>query len=1194
MPLTPENLRARLRRVARGFVAARSLCAALAAFALGGAALLAFGMADALVHFTTPGRWIGFLVVAGPWAAGALVALGGGWLVPSEAAMARRIEARGAVAGNPFINAVQLDVVLAREPDLRTAIFDELGDPFARVRWAGVFEWGVVRGWLLAALGVAAVVALLFALDPARAANSARRILFPGANIPPLTKTRLDALAPGPVEVPHRGSVAVRARVSGAVPSTAWLLARESGGAWQRLPMQTAGASAFEGALSNLTQRVEYTVKVGDAVAPTYRITVLPKTAIRSISVTVTPPAYTRLPKTVLRDAREVPGLVPGSIVEATCFFNAPLASFSAAPERVEAAPVERLGADTWRLRLRPKGSVALVLAWEDTHGARERETLAFTVVPDAPPQVEILDPPEGKRLIASRTASVRIRFACRDRFGLASVALARPGAAEGTAGEEVRTWKDAAGKTSFEGEAAIVPKALGAPEEGEFTLVVVARDANDVTGPGVAVSRPITITLRSAEAVRKEQVDLAAKVEKALRDLIALQETNLGETRKRAGQPTDSAEGIASLVARQAAIAEAARTLAPIAEAISRRLREELVSLGDREMKDAVLALREAAGATGSARRTVLQRAAGIEARILARLQGLPETLVSDLAHDQIRDLLGGVEALLRRQKDLQAETAVAATAALPPLAPKQDALADESLSVRRALEAGGKNSSLGTPGFLAKMTKAAALLAELKVYEDMLAAADRLQGSKKVEAGIVQARLVANLSRVAVLLAEARTARAKEEADRLKKLLSGIEKGLDKMAEEQKGVLEKSKDLAKKDSFNPDDLSTAKKLSESKDKMAEETEQMLVDAHAFPELKPSNELRSILNTIFEDVIQSDLKDIAAGKLTAKEVPVQKEESLLKDIEKAKEIAKDMEMWLPDTSDTVKWLMENFDVAEMPEIPNLPLPDVLDDLVGDLLKEQQNLSDQVIDAASNNALAQAVQGWAVMDGPMPGFSAQGKSGNQRPNPNEQTGRSAGGREGMSSGEMVADTASNLEGSPTKARRTREPMQQGQVKDETGGHARATGGGKAGGTSDRTGMDGQAPLRASSAPRQTTTDALAVQQALLSQKSASTASKAEMLYLRSDPIRNAARLMEESRDALRDGRVRDIPGLHQRIVRELNAARGSGDLGPVVHLPGAMTPAGADRQAWGGAEGEAPAAYREMLGEYYRSLGEAK
>ena len=1191
MSLSPEKLRARLRGMARKFTAVRSLCAVLAAFVLGGFALLAFGLADALIHFTASGRWIGFLAVVGPWAAGVLVALGGGWLVPSEAAMARRIEARGAVAGNPFISAVQLDAALAGQSDLRAAVFEELGDPFLRVRWAGVFEWGVVRGWLYGALGVAAAAALLFALDPARAENSARRILFPGASIPPLTKTRLDALEPGSVEVPHRGSVAVRARLSGVVPSAAQLLYREPGGAWQRLPMRIAGTSAFEASLSNLTQHVDYTVKAGDAVVPTDRITVLPKTAIRSLAVTVTPPAYTRLPNTVLRDAREVPGLVPGSMVEATCSFNAPLASFSAGPERGEAAPVERLGANTWRFRVRPKVSVALGLAFEDTHGAREREALALTVVPDSPPQVEILDPPEGKRLVASRTASVRIRFACRDRFGLASVALARTGAAEGSAGEEIRAWKDAAGKTSFEGEAAIVPKILGTPEEGELTLVVVARDANDVTGPGVTVSRPITITLRSAEAVRKEQVDLAAKVEKALRDLIALQETNLGETRKRAGQAAASAEEISPLVARQAAVAEAARTLVPFAEAISRRLRDELVSLGDREMKDAVLALREAT-ATGPSQRGALQRGAGIEARILARLQGLPETLAADLARDQIRDLLGCVEALLRRQKELQTETGSASM--LPPLAPKQDALADECLSARRALEAGGKNSSLGMPEFLAKVTKAAALLAELKVYEDMLAAAGRLQASKKAEASAVQARLITNLSRIAALLTEARAARAKEETDRLKKLISGIEKGLDKMAEEQKGVIEKSKDLAKKDSFNPDDLSTAKKLSETKDKMEQEAEAMLVDAHAFPELRPANELRSILNTIFEDVVQSDLKDIAEGKLTAKEVPVQKEESLLKDIEKAKEIAKDMEMWLPDASDTVKWLMENFDVAEMPEIPNLPLPDVLDDLVGDLLKEQQSIADQVIDAASNNALAQAPQGWAVMDGPMPGFSAQGKSGNQRPNPNEQTGRSAGGREGMSSGEMVADAASNLEGSATKARRTRDPMQQGQVKDETGGAARATGGGKAGGFSDRMGMDGQAPLRASTAPRQATADALAVQQALLSQKSASTASKAEMLYLRSDPLRAAAKLMEESRDALRDGRVRDIPGLHQRIVRELNSARGSGDLGPVVHLPGATAVPGSDRQAWGGAEGEAPAVYREMLGEYYRSLGEGK
>src|SRR5207247_1024006 len=137
----------------------------------------------------------------------------------------------------------------------------------------------------------------------------------------------------------------------------------------------------------------------------------------------------------------------------------------------------------------------------------------------------------------------------------------------------------------------------------------------------------------------------------------------------------------------------------------------------------------------------------------------------------------------------------------------------------------------------------------------------------------------------------------------------------------------------------------------------------------------------------IFEDVEQTDKQDIAEGKLKADEVPVQKEEGILAAIEQAKEVPADMEMWLPKKSDTAKWLLENFDKRELPEIPNLPLPDAFEDIVGKMLDEQKNLDAE--DAASNQAIAAMAQGWEIADGPQPGFSAQGKTGNQRPNHNE-------------------------------------------------------------------------------------------------------------------------------------------------------------------------------------------------------------
>ena len=158
----------------------------------------------------------------------------------------------------------------------------------------------------------------------------------------------------------------------------------------------------------------------------------------------------------------------------------------------------------------------------------------------------------------------------------------------------------------------------------------------------------------------------------------------------------------------------------------------------------------------------------------------------------------------------------------------------------------------------------------------------------------------------------------------------------------------------------------------------------------------------------------------------------------------------------------------------------------------------------------------------------MPGFGAQGKSGNERPNKNEQTGRSSGGREGESDGEMVGDHADNLEGTKPDARRTNDPMQQGQVKDDGGiGSTRATGGGKAGGFSDRNGMDGNAPLRATNAPPMAARDSLAVKQALLAEKTSKEYAQASLLYLRTGDMADISGMMEESELALKEGRMQD-------------------------------------------------------------------
>jgi len=131
-------------------------------------------------------------------------------------------------------------------------------------------------------------------------------------------------------------------------------------------------------------------------------------------------------------------------------------------------------------------------------------------------------------------------------------------------------------------------------------------------------------------------------------------------------------------------------------------------------------------------------------------------------------------------------------------------------------------------------------------------------------------------------------------------------------------------------------------------------------------------------------------------------------------------------------------------------------------------------------------------------------------------------------------------------------------------------------------------------LRASNAPRMTTGDALAVQQALLAEKTSKTYGQASLLYLRAKGLADAARLMDQSQTALKEGRLADFRNLHQKIVTQLTEVKGGILPGNVVSLTTGDTARTQDKQLLGGDEGQAPAAYKKAVADYYRALQEGK
>ncbi|MGB8353621.1 MAG: hypothetical protein WCD79_07025 [Chthoniobacteraceae bacterium] len=1197
MPLNPQSVHQRLHKTALLFRWTSG-----ARFLISGAAgslffLMVFLLCDTQFHFGAVGRWFGFLLTVLSLLLGVALALPALFKNISDASIARRIERACTGSRNVLINAVQFDSELAAGSSLRAALFEEMEDPFKQVRWREVFDLLLLKRLALTLAGIAALITLWGVIRPAHFVNSAERIFLPASNIAPLTRTQIKAITPGDVQIVHGGGVVLKATLGGDIPTAAWVNFRPAGSGWQKVLLdRDTGQPDFAYEWKDVVQPIEYYIEAGDARSATYTINVRPRTVLRSRSAEITPPAYTKLAKNTVRDFTALQDVIPGSRIAFTLEFNAAVNALHATSDKGEKFAVKKLDGTHWQIEGRVTAPQIIKLAYHDATARDDEESQQITVKPVEPPKINITNPQEGNETVTTRSASLPLQFTASDTFGLASVALYKSTNDKPNA-QLIREWKEAADRKTFTTQTRIDLLQFTTPDDDHATFCLVAKDRNDVTGPGVTISRPIVVTLRSGDALQQQVDDAGQQLSRSLGDLIKLQQTNLDETRAASSDGSTGPEPFAPLLDRQIKVASMAAKIAVSAAAITPEIRGDLRALGENEMKSAVLALRNAGSSAGDARAKFASTAINIEAAILARLRGAPAAADAEAQKGRIQDLIASVDHLLHEQRDIFRETNTTSDPRKnsKPLSDRQDALSGESVRVRKEIGADSQNAALGDDDFRARLTKVFSMFTEFRIYEEMLTSADKLQAAKFPEAAATEKGIVVNLAKIVEFLNQWQLAKAAQSADAMKKEAAAIKDKLEKLATIQRDIVEKSKELAHKDQFRPEDQATAKAIKDSKDLIKEQIEQMLTDAHIFPDLKPSNELRSELTQIYEDVEQADKQEVAEGKLKPQEIAVQKEDGILKAIEEAKKIAADMEMWLPNKNETTKWDLENFDKTEMPEIPNLPLPDEFEDIVGKLLDEQKNIADQVQDAASNQAAAQnAANGWEIRDGPMPGFGAQGKSGNERPNKNEQTGRSSGGREGESDGEMVGDRADNLEGTKPDARRTNDPMQQGQVKDDGGiASTRATGGGKAGGFSDRNGMDGNAPLRSTKAAAQLTDDALAVKEALLAEKTSRHYAQASLLYLRTGAMAEVVRLMDDSQLALKEGRVKDFENLHQQITARLNEIRGEIHTGETMSLPGDSTGT-EDKQLLGGDEGSAPERYKKQVADYYRSLAGEK
>ncbi len=398
----------------------------------------------------------------------------------------------------------------------------------------------------------------------------------------------------------------------------------------------------------------------------------------------------------------------------------------------------------------------------------------------------------------------------------------------------------------------------------------------------------------------------------------------------------------------------------------------------------------------------------------------------------------------------------------------------------------------------------------------------------------------------------------------------------------EAQKKILERSKTLLDK---APQDLSDEEEkilgeLAREEAKWASYFEEKLTDFSKLPlQDFADGSLAEEFNETFMEMKKA-AKSLYEKKI---ELAVPQEQSGL---ENAEELVQNLEKWLSDKPDNLKWLMEE---PETPaDIAMAELPAELEDIVGELLDKEEEMTEDVEDVTSSwMDSPDKGAGWDALDGPISSMAAKGVTGNMLPNQMEIGGRSGEGRSGRSSGQMVEETAQGKGGRETPTRLSPSPFETGSVEDSSkespGG---ATGGGKLSGFAGE-GLRGPVPP-----PLQQKMERLAGQQAQIRQAAEALALRLRAWNVPGADLETAVQHMREVETSAAKGYGPGVRQAFTEALGTLEAARKSVAGPAALRREQTALPEKQRQEITSGLQDGVPAGYEEMAGAYFRELAE--
>ncbi len=416
--------------------------------------------------------------------------------------------------------------------------------------------------------------------------------------------------------------------------------------------------------------------------------------------------------------------------------------------------------------------------------------------------------------------------------------------------------------------------------------------------------------------------------------------------------------------------------------------------------------------------------------------------------------------------------------------------------------------------------------------------------------------------------------------EKEKYEELLNQLEEFL----KQQKKVIESTTSLAKMhvEDFTPEQEEELKQLAATEDEWARFLRDTVSDLSKLPEQDFSNpELLKELVEIYTEI------EMAADALEKKtvELAVPMEGAAA---ELAEELVHNLERWLMDEPDRIRWQME--EPLQDYEIPMAELPEELQDIVGELMEQEEDLMSDIEDATS--AWADSLDegaGWTAMDGPISNYSAKGVTGNMMPNSSEIGGRSGEGRTGKSGGQYVEESAVGKGGRKTPTCLTPDPFEAGVVDDRSPDPATgSTGGGKISGAGGE-GLEGPVPPQLSQEMQR-----LAGRQAEIRNEAERVRATFTAMEYPSEPLQASIRRMEEMESALKNGRVDHVVRLKRVMLSDLEETQAflEGETrvrrDSTVNLPPELQDEILDAM-----EDPSPKPYEDLLRAYFEALARA-